>query len=203
MITPELIRKLPKTDLHVHLDGSIRLPTLIELARERKVELPSETEAGLRELVYKDRYASLEEYLHGFKYAGSVLQDEEALERGLAPGGVEGPDRRSRFGAFLRRSSLDELPQLLNVLRGEMSVIGPRPERHAYASLFEDRVRRYAERHRVKSGITGWAQVHGLRGRTSLADRVEYDNYYIESWSLWLDVKILLLTVLAVFRSGE
>jgi exopolysaccharide biosynthesis polyprenyl glycosylphosphotransferase len=124
----------------------------------------------------------------------------EGFADGLAPGGVEGADRRTRFGVFLRRTSLDELPQLFNVLRGEMSIVGPRPERPEYVRAFEQRVRRYDLRHRVKAGITGWAQVHGLRGRTPLADRVEYDNYYIENWSLWLDVKILLLTVLAVVR---
>jgi exopolysaccharide biosynthesis polyprenyl glycosylphosphotransferase len=117
-----------------------------------------------------------------------------------APGGVEGDDRRTRFGTFLRRTSLDELPQLLNVLKGDMSLIGPRPERPDFVRLFERNVHRYDDRHRVKSGITGWAQVHGLRGRTSLSDRVEWDNYYIENWSLWLDVKILLMTVWAVRR---
>ena len=117
-----------------------------------------------------------------------------------APGGVEGVDRRTPFGAFLRRSSIDELPQLINVLKGEMSLIGPRPERPEFVGLFEQSVYRYGDRHRVKSGITGWSQVNGLRGKTSLADRVEWDNYYIENWSLWLDIKILLLTVVSVVR---
>ncbi|HEX2292838.1 MAG TPA: sugar transferase [Gaiellaceae bacterium] len=122
------------------------------------------------------------------------------LEPDTAPGGVEGVDRRTPFGAFLRRSSIDELPQLFNVLRGDMSLIGPRPERPEFVGLFQQSVYRYDDRHRVKSGITGWSQVHGLRGKTSLADRVEWDNYYIENWSLWLDVKILLLTVVSVLR---
>jgi exopolysaccharide biosynthesis polyprenyl glycosylphosphotransferase len=108
----------------------------------------------------------------------------------------------TRFGAFLRRTGLDELPQLFNVLRGEMSIVGPRPERSSYVALFKDRVRRYSDRHQVKAGITGWAQVHGLRGSTSLDERIEWDNYYIENWSLWLDLKILLLTVLAIFRTS-
>jgi exopolysaccharide biosynthesis polyprenyl glycosylphosphotransferase len=120
------------------------------------------------------------------------------LPHDTAPGGVEGDDRRTRFGTFLRRTSLDELPQLLTVLKGDMSLIGPRPERPDFARLFEENVYRYGDRHRVKSGITGWAQVHGLRGKTSLKDRVEWDNYYIENWSLWLDVKILLMTLWAV-----
>jgi lipopolysaccharide/colanic/teichoic acid biosynthesis glycosyltransferase len=120
-----------------------------------------------------------------------------------APGGVEGADRRTVVGAFLRKTSLDELPQLLNVLKGEMSLIGPRPERPEFVGLFEQSVYRYCDRHRVKSGITGWAQVNGLRGNTSLADRVEWDNYYIENWSLWLDLKISLLTAVAVLRPSR
>jgi exopolysaccharide biosynthesis polyprenyl glycosylphosphotransferase len=120
-----------------------------------------------------------------------------------APGGVEGEDRRTSVGRFLRRTSLDELPQLLNVLRGEMSIIGPRPERPEFVELFGQDIARYGDRHRVKSGITGWAQVHGLRGQTSLAERVAWDNYYIAHWSLGLDVKILVLTLVAVFRHAE
>jgi exopolysaccharide biosynthesis polyprenyl glycosylphosphotransferase len=120
-----------------------------------------------------------------------------------APGGVEGEDRRTAVGRFMRRTSIDELPQLLNVLRGDMSLIGPRPERPEFVELFEHDIDRYGDRHRVKSGITGWAQVHGLRGQTSLAERVEWDNYYIAHWSLGLDVKILLLTFVAMVRSGE
>jgi exopolysaccharide biosynthesis polyprenyl glycosylphosphotransferase len=108
--------------------------------------------------------------------------------------------RTTRVGQVLRALSIDELPQLLNVLAGHMSVVGPRPERSHYVRLFEESVYRYGDRHRVKAGITGWAQVNGLRGKTSLTDRVEWDNYYIENWSLWLDVKILLLTFVAVFR---
>jgi exopolysaccharide biosynthesis polyprenyl glycosylphosphotransferase len=121
-----------------------------------------------------------------------------------APGGVEGSeDRRTLIGRVLRRTSIDELPQLLNVLRGEMSVIGPRPERPEFVELFGRDIDRYGDRHRVKSGITGWAQVHGLRGKTSLAERVEWDNYYIAHWSLALDFKIALLTILALFRNSD
>ena len=129
-----------------------------------------------------------------------VEPDAMDLPPDTAPGGVEGDDRRTRLGMILRRSSIDELPQLLNVLKGEMSLIGPRPERPEFVGLFEQSVYRYTDRHRVKSGITGWAQVHGLRGKTSLSDRVEWDNYYIENWSLCLDLKVLLLTFLAVVR---
>jgi exopolysaccharide biosynthesis polyprenyl glycosylphosphotransferase len=137
---------------------------------------------------------------------GDTAEFERAqsdLSHGIGPGGVEGVDRRTRVGKFLRSTSLDELPQLLNVLRGDMSLVGPRPERPTFASVFGKDLRRYGDRHRVKSGITGWAQVHGLRGKTSILDRVELDNYYIENWSLWLDFQILLLTVPALIRSSE
>jgi exopolysaccharide biosynthesis polyprenyl glycosylphosphotransferase len=120
-----------------------------------------------------------------------------------APGGIEGEDRRTRVGAFLRRTSIDELPQLLNVLKGEMSLVGPRPERPEFVGLFEQSVYRYSDRHRVKAGITGWAQVNGLRGKTSLTDRVEWDNHYIENWSLWLDLKIALMTAFTVVRPSR
>jgi exopolysaccharide biosynthesis polyprenyl glycosylphosphotransferase len=111
----------------------------------------------------------------------------------------QGEDRRYPFGGFLRRFSLDELPQVWNVLCGDMSLIGPRPERLHYVELFEQSIYRYPDRHRVKSGLTGWAQVNGLRGNTSLADRIEWDNFYIENWSLWLDLKILVKTIPALF----
>jgi exopolysaccharide biosynthesis polyprenyl glycosylphosphotransferase len=120
-----------------------------------------------------------------------------------APGGVEGTDRRTLIGAFLRKTSLDELPQFFNVLLGDMSLVGPRPERPEFVELFETDIRRYGDRHRVKSGVTGWAQVHGLRGQTSLSDRVEWDNYYIEHWTLGLDFKILAMTMLVVLRPAE
>jgi exopolysaccharide biosynthesis polyprenyl glycosylphosphotransferase len=121
----------------------------------------------------------------------------------VAPLGSSADDRSTRVGNILRRFSIDEIPQLFNVVAGHMSIVGPRPERSHYVSLFEQRVYRYGDRHRVKSGITGWAQVNGLRGQTSLADRIEWDNYYIENWSLWLDFKILLLTAVAVVRSSK
>jgi exopolysaccharide biosynthesis polyprenyl glycosylphosphotransferase len=160
--------------------------------------------------LYKFRSMRVEPAREGAYTGGAETmsgEDETALEFLLdgdtAPGGIEGEDRRTLVGRILRRTSLDELPQLLNVLRGEMSIIGPRPERPKYVELFENDIARYGDRHRVKSGITGWAQVHGLRGQTSLADRVEWDNYYIAHWSLGLDVKILVLTVTALFRNAE
>jgi exopolysaccharide biosynthesis polyprenyl glycosylphosphotransferase len=140
------------------------------------------------------------------KFRSMRVPDDESsfvLPHGVAPGGVEGLDRRTPIGRFLRRSALDELPQLVNVLRGEMSLVGPRPERPEYVELFQTDHDRYSDRHRVKSGITGWAQVHGLRGQTSLADRIEWDNFYIQNWSLWLDIQVMLLTFGALLRSGD
>jgi exopolysaccharide biosynthesis polyprenyl glycosylphosphotransferase len=109
-----------------------------------------------------------------------------------------GDDRRTPLGSLLRKLSIDELPQLWNVLRGDMSIVGPRPERAHYVELFEQAIYRYPDRHRVKSGLTGWSQVNGLRGETSLADRIEWDNFYIENWSPWLDLKILVKTIPAL-----
>jgi putative colanic acid biosynthesis UDP-glucose lipid carrier transferase len=104
--------------------------------------------------------------------------------------------RPTRFGSLLRRTSLDELPQFINVLKGEMSIVGPRPERPVFVHKFKDEVPDYMKKHLVKAGITGWAQVNGWRGNTDLSKRIEYDLYYIENWSLWLDIKIILMTLL-------
>src|SRR5262249_15080970 len=110
-------------------------------------------------------------------------------------------DRRTALGAFLRRTSFDELPQLFNVLRGDMSLVGPRPERPVFIEEFKRQIPRYHLRHKVKAGITGWAQINGLRGQTSIQKRIEYDLYYIENWSLLLDLKILVRTALGGFLS--
>jgi putative colanic acid biosynthesis UDP-glucose lipid carrier transferase len=104
-------------------------------------------------------------------------------------------NRATPFGAFLRKTSLDELPQLFNVLRGEMSLIGPRPERPVFVEQYKDEVPHYNKKHLVKAGLTGWAQVHGWRGNTCLHTRIEHDLYYIENWSLWLDIKIIVMTL--------
>lgn len=115
---------------------------------------------------------------------------------------VANDHRLSKLGRFLRKTSLDELPQLLNILRGDMSLVGPRPERRHFVEQFRSAYASYEARHRVPSGLTGWAQIHGLRGDTSIADRARFDNYYIENWSLWLDIKILLRTVSAVLKGS-
>jgi exopolysaccharide biosynthesis polyprenyl glycosylphosphotransferase len=113
---------------------------------------------------------------------------------------VVGDQRVGRVGRFLRQTSLDELPQLVNILRGDMSLVGPRPERPYFVDEFTRTFPRYAARHRVPAGLTGLSQVHGLRGDTSIAERADFDNAYIEGWSMWADVKILLRTVSAIVR---
>ena len=105
-------------------------------------------------------------------------------------------------GRFMRRASLDELPQLWNILRGDMTVVGPRPERPYFVEKFSAENPDYAMRHRVPAGLTGLAQVSGLRGNTSIADRARFDNYYIENWSIWLDIKVVLRTIAEVLRGG-
>jgi Undecaprenyl-phosphate glucose phosphotransferase len=107
--------------------------------------------------------------------------------------------RVTRFGKFLRRSNLDELPQLWNVLRGDMSIVGPRPERPHFVAQFKHKIPQYMLRHKVKAGLTGWAQVNGWRGNTPLEKRIEYDLYYIENWSVRLDLKIMWLTLIKGF----
>ena len=113
---------------------------------------------------------------------------------------VPNDPRRTRLGQIIRRFSLDEFPQLINVLLGEMSLVGPRPERPEFVAQFSNLVPRYRERHMEKAGMTGWAQVNGLRGQTSVVERTEYDLFYVETWSLAFDVKILLKTLAAVIR---
>ena len=112
-----------------------------------------------------------------------------------------GDSRTTGLGLFMRRLSLDELPQLLNVLRGDMSLVGPRPERPVFIEEFRRRIPRYHLRHKIKAGITGWAQINGLRGQTSIEKRIEFDLYYIENWSLLLDLKILARTLAGGFLS--
>lgn len=116
---------------------------------------------------------------------------------------TQGDQRTTRLGRFMRRYSIDELPQLINVLLGEMSLVGPRPERPVFVEQFSQIIPRYEERHKEKAGMTGWAQVNGLRGNTSIEERTKYDIYYVENWSPLFDIKILLRTVFAVFKGSN
>ena len=134
---------------------------------------------------------------HVIKLRTMRVNAEEEGAQMAAPG----DPRNTRLGAFLRRSSLDELPQLWNVLRGDMSLVGPRPERPVFIEEFRRQIPRYHLRHKMKAGLTGWAQINGLRGQTSIEKRIEYDLYYIENWSLLLDLKILIRTVAGGFLS--
>src|SRR5262249_13170599 len=132
----------------------------------------------------------------------TVLEDGPAVTQA-----TKNDKRVTKVGRFLRRTSLDELPQLVNVLRGEMSIFGPRPHALAHNTYYGDLIENYANRHRVKPGMTGWAQVHGFRGETThpnmMAERVRYDLDYIENWSIWLDLKIIIMTPLfGLFRRG-
>ena len=148
-------------------------------------------------VLYRQRRMGLDGRIFSMVKLRTMRRDAEAE----GPGWSRSNDpRRTRFGALLRRFSLDELPQLWNVLKGEMSLVGPRPEQAELIREFRREIPSYMLRHKVKSGMTGWAQVHGLRGDTSLPARIEHDIYYIQNWSIGLDVKILILTVWSVLR---
>ncbi|RQQ47557.1 undecaprenyl-phosphate glucose phosphotransferase [Burkholderia stagnalis] len=139
-----------------------------------------------------------------YKFRSMVVHHEAA---GQVTQAARHDPRVTRIGAFLRRTSLDELPQFLNVLRGDMSVVGPRPHATEHDELYKNLVRHYMYRYRIKPGITGWAQVNGLRGETGrvehMEDRVALDLYYIRNWTFWFDLKIVLLTILKGFRGNK
>ncbi len=120
-------------------------------------------------------------------------------KNGVQWGGAGSAKKATPFGTFIRRTSLDELPQFINVLKGDMSIVGPRPERTVFVDQFKHEIPGYMQKHMVKAGITGWAQINGWRGDTDLQQRVECDLWYIENWSLWLDLKIIFLTVFKGF----
>ncbi len=150
-----------------------------------------------RQLRYGERGEPI--VVHKFRSMRAFTHDEEAANQGVVQQAVAGDDRITSVGRFLRRSSLDELPQFLNVLGGSMSLVGPRPHAAEHNELYRRLIPGYMLRHSVKPGITGWAQINGLRGITDTPDkmqrRVEYDRYYITHWSLWLDLQILMRTI--------
>ncbi len=127
-----------------------------------------------------------------YKFRTMKVQDKESSDNTWT---AETDNRVTKFGRFLRKTNLDELPQFWNVLIGNMSIVGPRPEREHFVEQFKEEIKNYKVRHLIKSGITGWAQVNGLRGDTSIPDRVKHDIFYIQHWSIWLDLKIIFLTV--------
>jgi lipopolysaccharide/colanic/teichoic acid biosynthesis glycosyltransferase len=128
------------------------------------------------------------------------LRSMKDLAPDAPPEWAASTDRMGRVGAFIRRYSIDELPQLINVLRGNMSLVGPRPERPEYVEQFGSQIRSYPHRHRAMVGLTGLAAVEGLRGDTSIDERAHFDNWYIDHWSFWLDLKILVRTGSALFK---
>ena len=131
-----------------------------------------------------------------YKFRSMVQQTEADEKKGWT---VPGDPRVTRVGRFIRKTSIDELPQFFNVLAGQMSLIGPRPERTQFVEMFKEEIPRYMIKHQVRPGMTGWAQVNGLRGDTSIYERVKYDIWYIENWTMSLDVKILFLTIFKGF----
>ncbi len=134
----------------------------------------------------------------------SVRPEALGMGNGEIVFSVNGHAGLGTFSRFMRKTSIDELPQLINILRGDMTIVGPRPERDVFVEQFSQSIPRYAERHRVPVGLTGWAQVNGLRGNTSIEERIRFDNDYIQNWSLWLDLKIIARTVsTVVFTKGS
>ena len=131
-----------------------------------------------------------------YKFRSMELQQPSEEQKAWT---VKNDPRVTKVGKILRRTSIDELPQLFNILKGDMSLVGPRPERPQYVEKFREEIPRYMIKHQVRPGMTGWAQINGYRGNTSIKKRIEYDIYYIENWTMGLDVKILCLTVFKGF----
>jgi len=148
-------------------------------------------------LIFKQERVGL--HNHTFMMYKFRSMDVQAPEKEKSKWTVKNDPRVTNFGKFMRKTSIDELPQLFNVLKGEMSLVGPRPERPFFVEKFKEEIPRYMIKHQVRPGMTGWAQVNGYRGNTSIKKRIEYDLYYIENWTLGLDVKILFLTIFKGF----
>ena len=133
-----------------------------------------------------------------YKFRTMCMQSEEDEEKAWT---VKGDSRVTKIGRILRRTSVDELPQLFNILSGKMSLVGPRPERPLFVEKFKEEIPRYMVKHQVRPGLTGWAQINGLRGDTSIEKRIEYDLYYIENWTMGFDIRIIFLTVFRGFMN--
>ena len=143
----------------------------------------------------QERWGLNNEKIICYKFRTMVQESSDIDENGKYQQAKKHDPRITWIGKFLRQTNLDELPQFLNVLWGDMSIVGPRPERPMFVEQFKEEIPHYMKKHLVKAGITGWAQVHGWRGDTDLKTRIEFDLYYIENWSIWLDLKIIALTL--------
>ena len=157
------------------------------------------TEEG--SVIYRQERVGLHnQVFYMYKFRSMIMQDEEKEK---AEWSTRNDPRITPVGKLIRRTSIDELPQLFNVLKGEMSLVGPRPERPQFVQKFRDEIPRYMVKHQVRPGMTGWAQINGYRGDTSIEKRIEYDIYYIENWTMGLDLKILVLTFFKGFFNGR
>ena len=157
------------------------------------------TEEG--SVIYRQERVGLHnQVFYMYKFRSMIMQDEEKEK---AEWSTRNDPRITPVGKLIRRTSLDELPQLFNVLKGEMSLVGPRPERPQFVQKFRDEIPRYMVKHQVRPGMTGWAQINGYRGNTSIEKRIEYDLYYIENWTMVFDMKILILTIFKGFFDGR
>lgn len=157
------------------------------------------TEEG--SVIYRQERVGLHnQVFYMYKFRSMIMQDEEKEK---AEWSTRNDPRITPVGKLIRRTSIDELPQLFNVLKGEMSLVGPRPERPQFVQKFRDEIPRYMVKHQVRPGMTGWAQINGYRGDTSIEKRIEYDLYYIENWTIVFDMKILILTIFKGFFDGR
>lgn len=157
------------------------------------------TEKG--SVIYRQERVGLHnQVFYMYKFRSMIMQDEEKEK---AEWSTRNDPRITPVGKLIRRTSIDELPQLFNVLKGEMSLVGPRPERPQFVQKFRDEIPRYMVKHQVRPGMTGWAQINGYRGDTSIEKRIEYDLYYIENWTMVFDMKILILTIFKGFFDGR
>lgn len=157
------------------------------------------TEEG--SVIYRQERVGLHnQVFYMYKFRSMIKQDEEKEK---AEWSTRNDPRITPVGKLIRRTSIDELPQLFNVLKGEMSLVGPRPERPQFVQKFRDEIPRYMVKHQVRPGMTGWAQINGYRGNTSIEKRIEYDLYYIENWTMVFDMKILILTIFKGFFDGR
>ena len=157
------------------------------------------TEEG--SVIYRQERVGLHNQIfYMYKFRSMIMQDEEEEKTEWS---TRNDPRITPVGKLIRRTSIDELPQLFNVLKGEMSLVGPRPERPQFVQKFRDEIPRYMVKHQVRPGMTGWAQINGYRGDTSIEKRIEYDLYYIENWTMVFDMKILILTIFKGFFDGR